>query len=117
MQLRRVVVGVDFSAASLAAAQGVGGHLAPRAEGGLVHVLPEPEAPPFLRPRLPAMLDVVADVVPALHGGLRGLADLIGSDRTRIEMITGPPAEGLAAAAAEVNADLVCLGRTRSRRG
>lgn len=117
MQLGRVVVGVDFGAASLAAAQWVGAHLAPRAEVVLVHVLPEPEAPAFLRPRLPAMLDVVSDVVPALHGGLRGLADLIGSDRTRIEMLTGAPADGLAAAAADVGADLVCVGRTRSRRG
>lgn len=117
MQLGTVVVGVDFSAASLAAAQWVGTHLAPRAEVVLVHVLPEPEAPAFLRPRLPAMLDVASDVVPALHGGLRGLADLIGSHRTRIEILTGAPADGLAAAAADAGADLVCLGRTRSRRG
>ena len=117
MRLGTVVVGVDFSAASLAAAQWVGTHMAPDAEIVLVHVLPEPDAPPFVRVRLPSMLDVVADVVPALYGGLRGLADLIGPDRTRIEILNGPPADGLAAAAAEWRADLVCLGRTRSRRG
>ena len=49
MKLRTVVVGVDFSAASLSAAQWVGTHLAPDAEIVLVHVLPEPEAPPSSR--------------------------------------------------------------------
>jgi nucleotide-binding universal stress UspA family protein len=116
MEFHRIVVGVDFSAASIAAARWATA-LAPRAEIVLVHVLPKPEAPPFLRPYLPPMLDVVTELAPSLYGGLRGVAELIDAGRTRIDMREGRPADGLAAAAAEVGADLVCLGRTRSRRG
>lgn len=117
MPFGRIVVGIDFSGASLAAARWVATQLAPRAEIVLVHVLPEPEAAPFVRPHLPPMLDVMSDVVPALYGGLRGVADLTGADRTRIDIYTGAPADALALASAEYEADLVCLGRTRSRRG
>ena len=117
MTFERIVVGGDFSAASLAAARWVATQLAPRAEVVLVHVLPEPEAAPFVRPYLPPMVDVVSDVVPALYGGLRGVADLTGVERTRIDILAGAPADGLALAAAEYGADLVCVGRTRSRRG
>jgi nucleotide-binding universal stress UspA family protein len=117
MEFRRVVVGVDFSAASLAAARWVATQLAPQAEIVLVHVLPEPEAPPPVRPYLPPMLEVVAELAPSLYGGLRGVAELIDAGRTRIDMRAGVPADGLAAAAADVGADLVCLGRTHSRRG
>ena len=117
MEFNRVLVGVDFSAASLAAARWVAAHFAPRAEVMLAHVLPERDAPPFVRPYLPPMLEVVSEVAPALFGGLRGLADLIGAHRTHVDLLTGPPADALAAAAAEFGADLICLGRMRSRRG
>ena len=117
MQFHRVVVGVDFSAASLAAARWVATQLAPRAELVLVHVLPEPEAPSFVRPYLPSMLEIVAELAPPLLGGLRGVAELVNAGRTRVDMRAGLPADGLARAAAEVGADLICVGRTHSRRG
>lgn len=117
MRLDTVVVGVDFSSASLAAARWVAAEVAPRAEVVLVHVLRVPEAPPFLRPHLAPMLEVVADVAPALRGGLRSLARLIDPERVRIEMHAGAPAEALARAAATAGADLVCVGRMPGRRG
>jgi nucleotide-binding universal stress UspA family protein len=117
MEFHKVVVGVDFSAASIAAARWAATHLAPRAELVLVHVLPEPEAPPFVRPYLPSMLELVEELAPSLYGGLRGVAELIDVGRTRLDMRAGVPAAGLARAAADAGADLICLGRTRSRRG
>lgn len=116
MSFQRIVIGVDFSAASLAAARWIA-QLAPGAELVLVHVLPEPEAPVYVRDQLPPMLEVIRDLEPAMRGGLRGLADLIDGTRTRVEILRGQPAEGLATAAAQLGADLVCVGRMRSRRG
>jgi nucleotide-binding universal stress UspA family protein len=117
MQFHRVVVGVDFSAASLAAARWAATQLAPHAELLLVHVLPEPEAPPLVRPYLPSILEIVEELGPSLQGGLRGVAELVDASRTRIDMRAGVPAAGLARAAADAGADLICLGRTHSRRG
>ena len=45
MELQRIVVGIDFSDASLAVARWVAKTLAPDAELLLVHVVPEPDAP------------------------------------------------------------------------
>lgn len=117
MRFRKVVVGVDFSATSLAAAQWAARQLAPDAEIVLVHVLREPDAPAVIRPELPPLLDVYDEVAPALQGGLRGLADLIGSSRVQVELRSGKLADELVAAARSVGADLICVGQTRTRRG
>jgi nucleotide-binding universal stress UspA family protein len=117
MQFRNVVVGVDFTEPSLAAVRWVARHLAPEARLVLVHVLPEPTVPPFLRPRGPSARDGVNAAAPALYGGLRGLANVIGSDRARVVTVRGTPADALALVADGVGADLVCVGRGRRRRG
>jgi nucleotide-binding universal stress UspA family protein len=117
MPFRRVVIGVDFTEASLAAARWVAMHLAPRAEIVLVHALPDPTAPPYLQRHLPLCSVVAASLAPALHGALRGLASVIGAERTRVYMTTGWPADALAHVAREVEADLVCVGRGARRRG
>jgi nucleotide-binding universal stress UspA family protein len=117
MQFDRVVIAVDFSAASLAAARWVATQLAPRAELALVHVVSEPAAPSFIRPHLPSVEEVAAELTPALLGALRGLANVVGSDRTTIKLLTGTPADALARFGREFGADLICLGRRRRRRG
>ena len=96
MQFDRVVIAVDFSAASLAAARWAAMQLAPRAELALVHVVSAPVAPSFVRPHLPSLEEVAAGLTPALHGALRGLAEVVGSSRTTIELLTGTPHEALA---------------------
>jgi len=68
---RRVVIGVDFSDASLAAARWAAMHLAPDAEVVLAHVLPEPVAPPYLQPHLPPAEEFSAALAPVYYGGLR----------------------------------------------
>jgi nucleotide-binding universal stress UspA family protein len=117
MHFRKVVIAVDFSAASLAAARWVAMQLAPRAELALVHVVSAPAAPSFVRPHLPSLDEVMAGLTPALLGALRGLAGVVGSERTTVELLTGTPADVLAAFARDFDADLICLGRRRRRRG
>lgn len=117
MQFNKVVIAVDFSSASLAAARWVATQLAPRAELALVHVVTEPAAPSFVRPYLPSLAEAAAELTPALYGALRGLAGVVGSDRTVIKLLTGTPADALATFGREFGADLICLGRRRRRRG
>jgi nucleotide-binding universal stress UspA family protein len=117
MQFERVVVAVDFSAASLAAARWVAMQLAPRAEVVLAHVVSEPPAPSFVRSYLPPLPGIVAELTPALQGALRGLAGAVGSDRTSVKLLSGMPADALASFGREIGADLICLGRRQRRRG
>lgn len=114
---RRVVVGVDFDEPSLATARWVATQVAPAAELVLVHVLPVPRAPEFLRGSLLPPEPFVEQVAPAMRGGLQGFAGTLGPARVRVEVRVGEPAEQLAAVAAELGADLVCVGHPRARRG
>jgi nucleotide-binding universal stress UspA family protein len=54
---------------------------------------------------------------PKVYQGLRSLADLAGRDRSDVEILTGDPAAGLALAAEEFGADVICVGKSRRRRG
>ena len=117
MQFNKVVIAVDFSSASLAAARWVAMQLAPRAELALVHVVSEPAVPSFVRPHLPSLDEVAAELTPALDGALRGLAGVVGNDRTIVKLLTDTSADTLAMFGREFGADLICLGRRRRRRG
>jgi nucleotide-binding universal stress UspA family protein len=114
---RRVVVGVDFSEASLAAARWVASDFAPDAEIVLVHVVATPALPSYVPTELRPSSDGLIAVPPALYGGLRGLADLIRKGRCRVRLPAGRPAEALVQTAQDVGADLICVGRGRRRRG
>jgi nucleotide-binding universal stress UspA family protein len=109
----RVLVGVDFDEPSLAAARWVAHHFARDAQIVLVHVIPVPSGPPFLLRYLRAPGALFEQLAPPLRGGLQGLAGVLGAERTRAELRAGDPAEQLAAAAAAIGADLVCVGRPR----
>lgn len=117
MQFRKVLVGVDFSASSLAAARWVVRHLAPDAEIVLLHVLREPEVPTWLRSSTSALVALHEEVAPSLRGGLRGLAELLDPTRVHAAIRSGPVPETLVAAAREFDVDLICVGQTRTRRG
>ena len=90
MQFRRIVIGVDFTEASLAAARWAALQFAPPAQVVLVHAHPHPQVPSFLQPHLPDPGELSASLAPVLSGGLRGLASVIGAERTRIHL--GAPA-------------------------
>jgi nucleotide-binding universal stress UspA family protein len=117
LQLRKIVVGVDFTDASLAAARWAATHFAPDAEIVLVHVMPSVRVPSFVRAHLPPPAEVAPATARALYGGLRGLADLIAGRRARAQVLRGGPAEALGLIAEEVGADVLCVGRGRRRRG
>ena len=114
MAYQRIVVGVDFSTASLNAVRWVAGQFAPRARVFVVHVVPEMRTPGFLRGQ-PAPDGTPPE--PTLYPGLRVFADLAGANGSDVEILAGSPAAELARVAKEVDADLICVGRTRKRRG
>jgi nucleotide-binding universal stress UspA family protein len=117
MPFRRVVVGVDFTDTSLAAARWASVELAPEAEIVLAHIAPEPAPPQFLRGHLPPVAEIVTEKETALYRGLCGLADLVGRERASVQMLSGQPADGLAAIARRLGADAVCVGKSVKRRG
>ena len=112
---RRVLLAIDFGATSIAAARWVARHVAPDAELLLVHVVPIPRAPAFLVRALRRPDALLGAVTDPLRVVLDGLAAELGSARTRVAIRAGDPAEQLAAAAAELGADLVVVGAPRRR--
>jgi nucleotide-binding universal stress UspA family protein len=117
MQFRRIVIGIDFSEASLAGVRWVANHFAPEAELVLVHVVNEPSAPSYLRTQLPETLDLLSASARGLYGALHGVRDLVGAERARISLLSGAPVDILTTIADEVEADLICVGRGHRRRG
>jgi nucleotide-binding universal stress UspA family protein len=114
MSFHRIVIGVDFSTASLNAVRWVAAHFAPRAKLFLAHVVPRPHTPAFLRDRAPAQDD---ELEPTLYPGLSGFADLAGARWTEVAVRHGRPEHELAAIAHDLRADLICVGRSQHRRG
>jgi len=117
MQLRKIVIGIDFSDASLAGARWVAHHLPPEAELLLVHVIPLPRPPVYLNDHISSTIDQRSTMVPRLYTALRGFADLLGYDRVRVGIRTGVPWSAIARVAEEVKADLICVGRGNKRQG
>jgi nucleotide-binding universal stress UspA family protein len=117
MELNRVLVGVDFSDASLAVVRWVAQHLVPAGELVLVHALDIPQLPAFLRLVLPPAEDVETELRAAAQ---RRMAELISSlDRPGLssQVRAGSPAHVLADAARECGADLLVVGEHGRRRG
>ena len=116
-QFKKIVIGIDFSDASLAGARWVSTHLAPHAELLLVHVVPLPRPPIYLHEHIGSTIDQRSALVPSLYTALRGFGDLLASDRVRVGIRTGVPWSALARVAHDVNADLICVGRGPKRQG
>jgi nucleotide-binding universal stress UspA family protein len=116
-QFRKIVIGIDFSDASLAGARWVATHLAPDAELLLVHVVPLPQPPAYLHGQLGSTIVQPSNPVPHLYTALQEFADLLGVRRVRVGIRTGVSWSALAKVAGEVKADLICVGRGHSRRG
>src|SRR5687768_2353257 len=101
---------MDFSDASLRAARWVASHIAPEAELVLVHVIPGPQLPSYVRSRVPNPGDIAVNGASALRSCLRGIPGTLGPGRARVELLSGGPAEALAFVAEEIGADLICIG-------
>jgi nucleotide-binding universal stress UspA family protein len=115
LHVERVLIAVDFSTRSLAAARWVARHLAPDAQVVLAHVLPVPHAPPFLRGQLRSPQPFVREVAAPMRGSLEGLAEALGVERVQVELRAGEPAEQLADLALAHDVELICVGRPRHR--
>ena len=109
-RIDRVVVGVDFSEASLAAAAWAGRQLAPEAELVLVFVAPSSESRFALRDEDWEGDSSESMTEPSLRGALHGLATLLGSARVAIELRVGDPATELARVAEAHQANLIVVG-------
>jgi nucleotide-binding universal stress UspA family protein len=116
MRHQRIVIGVDFSTASLNAVRWVATQFAPHAQLYLAHVVARPRVPSFMR-SLVGTLDEQDRDEPTLYPGLTGFAAFAGARRAEVVVRRGQPADELAALGREVDADLICVGRSRRRRG
>jgi len=117
MQLKRVIVGVDFSEASLAAARWTARHFAPEAEFVLVHAIEIPEPPGFLRQILPPDGELARTAKAGGDRRLREFGQSLGVDRVWIEVREGRPADLIPAVAIEMDADLIVVGEHGKRGG
>ncbi len=117
MDLQRVVVGVDFSPASIAAAKWAAQHIVESAELILVYSAFAPQAPRFLRGRYPSLEPVLEIARDGADRKLRELAKLLPCRRVRIEATVGSPAEQIATIARDSRADLIIVGAHGERPG
>jgi len=117
MTIHSILACVDFTEQSLSAARWAALQLAPDAHVILTHVVPTPEIPSFLRTELRSPSTLGADFAPRMRRALRGFARSLGEHRTSVRILVGRPEEAICALAAEVNADLIVLGRGVRRRG
>jgi nucleotide-binding universal stress UspA family protein len=79
MRFRKIVVGIDFSEASLAAARWVADHLAPDAELLLVHVVSLPRPPVYLQNEIEPTIDQRSTLAPRLYAALSAFGELLGA--------------------------------------
>ena len=115
----RVVVAVDFSAPSMAAATWVTQHVARGAEVVLVHVLHAPSMPGFLAGRYPpAQRERLIEAARAgAFARLRELSDSMATGPVWPEVRVGKPDEEIVRVAEEYGAGLVVVGRPATRAG
>ncbi len=109
-RLERVVVGIDFTPASVDAASWVAQHLAPEAEHVLVHALKVPEPPRFLREAVGGRSAVLAEARREAVHRLEGLREELSSSGVRIEVREGAADRVLSDVTEEIGADLVVVG-------
>jgi nucleotide-binding universal stress UspA family protein len=117
MKLDRIVIGIDFSEHSIAAAQWVARALAPRAELVLVHVLELPPPPWFLRSRFSLRPQDVEMCRAGARARLRELGRQVGRGMLWEEVRSGRPEDEVLRVAREYEADLIVVGSHRERTG
>jgi nucleotide-binding universal stress UspA family protein len=115
MKLERIVVAIDFSERSIAAAQWVARHFAPKSELVLVHALELPPPPLFLRGRASWREDDVESCRTGARVRLRQVGAQIGRGLIWEEVRVGRAHEEVLRVAREYNADLIVVGSHRDR--
>ncbi|HLU25610.1 MAG TPA: universal stress protein [Longimicrobiales bacterium] len=117
MSLERVVVGVDFTEGSTAAARWVARELAPDAELVLVYVVDIPTPPAFLQGAFPPHDELVQTTIRGAEARLRELGGELRARLMWTKVRVGQPAEEIAAEAEEMHAGLIVVGEHGKRRG
>jgi nucleotide-binding universal stress UspA family protein len=117
VDLRRVLIGTDFSEASMAAARWTARHLAPDAELVLMHAVDVPKPPVFLLGVLPAAEDVTKNAGARAEQRLRDLATELEPANVRTELRVGDTAGMLVSMVRKLAPDLVVIGGHGARRG
>lgn len=107
----RVLLGVDFSSASLAAARWATAHVALRANALLSHVLPFPEHSGEDDDGDRARVESLRQMKPALVGGLGGFAATLDVASARSILRIGRPSRWLSIVANDEDVSLLVLGR------
>jgi len=107
----RILLGVDFSAASLAAARWATTHVAPRATAILSHILPFPDDSAESDEADSPKTDSLRHMKPALAGGLGGFAATLRVANARSILRIGRPSRWLSLIANAEEASLLVLGR------
>src|SRR5690606_7654609 len=116
MSLERVVVGVDFTEGSTAAARWVARELAPDAELVLVYVVDIPTPPAFLQGAFPPHDELVQTTIRGAEARLRELGGELRARLMWTKVRVGQPAEEIAAEAEEMHAGLIVVGEHGKRR-
>lgn len=117
MPLNRLLVAVDFSPASLAAARWATASLAPAAEVVLAHVVDIPTPPGFLRSLFAAVDQVQASAVPGAEARLAELRATLNLPKATLDVRTGRAFKALSSACAEHDAALLVIGPHGDRTG
>ena len=107
MKIERVVVGIDFSPASVDAARWVSRYFAPGAELVLAHVISIPEAPPLGRGKVARRELLIDTVREGADKRLREISLSLGAGRVWLELREGEPVECLTALADDFSAELL----------
>ena len=107
---QRVLLGIDFGPASLAAARWSAANVALRAESILAHVMPVPE-PDALNGDDIERLETLREMRLGIAGGLGGFAATLDAANVRTLVRLGSPSRWLASIANDTESSLVVLGR------
>jgi len=110
MKTDRILVGLDFGAASIAAARWTKEWFAPDAEFILAHVIEPPDRPHFARDKLPPEEMLEATAREYAGARLREINSYFSSQPMRCEIRVGKPHEELATLATRTEADLIVIG-------
>lgn len=115
MKLERIVVGVDFSDSSIAAAQWAARYFGRGAELVLIHAVDIPEPPRFLGDRFPPRELLLDTQREGTETRLAKLVDSLAGARIRSVVRFGRAAEQIEKVAAEMGADLIVAGKHGER--
>jgi universal stress protein E len=117
MPLRRVLIGTDFSDASITAAKWCARHLVSEGELVLVHAVEMPQPPVFLRRLLPTPDEVSENLRRGAEQRMDELVAALDGPAVHTVIRQGAAPQVIVDAARECEADLIVVGEHGLRRG